>query len=75
MAQSGYKNGLMRTSKGFWAYKLRMGHVTKSGTLWAEFRAVEVNRMHRLDLGASLIWELSFWVLTGLTAVPSLLWR
>ena len=32
MAQSGYKNGLRRTSKGFWAYKLRVGHVTKSGT-------------------------------------------
>lgn len=32
MAQSGYKNGLMRTSKGFWAYKIRVGHRTKTGT-------------------------------------------
>lgn len=46
-----------------------------TATLWAEFRAVEVNRMHRFNLAVSLVWELAFWALTGLTAAPSLLWR
>ena len=32
MAQSGYKNGLKKTPKGFWAYKIRMGRQTKEGT-------------------------------------------
>ncbi len=32
MAQSGYKNGLKRTPKGFWAYKIRVGRQTKEGT-------------------------------------------
>ncbi len=32
MAQSGYKNGLKKTDKGFWAYKIRVGRATKEGT-------------------------------------------
>ncbi len=32
MAQSGYKNGLKKTPKGFWAFKIRVGRKTKTGT-------------------------------------------
>lgn len=32
MAKSGFKNGLKKTPKGFWAYKIRVRHITKSGT-------------------------------------------
>lgn len=32
MANAGFKNGLKKTPKGFWAYKIRVRHVTKSGT-------------------------------------------
>ena len=32
MAANGFKNGLRRTSKGYWEYKIRVGRVTKSGT-------------------------------------------
>lgn len=32
MAQSGYKNGLKKTPKGFWAFKIRVGRKTKQGT-------------------------------------------
>ena len=45
-----------------------------TATLWAELRAVEEHRLHRLDLRASLIWELAFWAHVGLNALPSLLW-
>lgn len=45
-----------------------------TATLWAEFRAVEEHRLHRLDLRASLIWELAFTAHVGLNALPSLLW-
>ena len=31
-----------------------------TATLWAEFRAVEEHRLHRLDLRASLVWETAF---------------
>jgi hypothetical protein len=44
-----------------------------TATLWAEFRAVEEHRLHRLDLRASLIWETAFWA-TGLTLLPKFLW-
>lgn len=44
-----------------------------TATFWAEFRAMEVNRIHRLDLRASLIWELVFWVLVSVIALPPLL--
>ncbi len=43
-------------------------------TFWSEFRAVEENRLHRLDLRTSLIWETAFWVHTGLYFLPSILW-
>ncbi len=45
-----------------------------TATLWAEFRAVEVDRMHRMDLRPSLIWEVAFWVHIGLTLLPTALW-
>jgi hypothetical protein len=45
-----------------------------TATLWAEFRAVEEHRLYRLDLRASLIWELAFWAHSALSALPSLLW-
>lgn len=45
-----------------------------TATLWAEFRAVEEHRLHRLDLRASLIWELAFWAHIGLNTLPPLLW-
>lgn len=32
MGQSGYKNGLKKTPKGFWAFKIRVGRQTKEGT-------------------------------------------
>jgi integrase len=32
MAGSGYKNGLKKTPKGFWAFKIRVGQKTKMGT-------------------------------------------
>lgn len=32
MAGSGYKNGLKKTPKGFWAFKIRVGRKTKMGT-------------------------------------------
>ncbi|MFZ4513349.1 MAG: tyrosine-type recombinase/integrase [Geothrix sp.] len=32
MAKSGYKNGLKKTPKGFWAFKIRVGRKTKTGT-------------------------------------------
>jgi hypothetical protein len=44
-----------------------------TATLWAEFRAVEVNRMHRMDLRPSLIWEVVFWAHIGLTLLSSAL--
>lgn len=44
-----------------------------TATLWAEFRAVDEHRLHRLDLRASLIWETAFWT-TGLTLLPNILW-
>ena len=43
-----------------------------TATFWAEFRAVEVNRIHRLDFLASLVWELAFWVLVSVIALPPL---
>ena len=39
-------------------------------TLWAEFRAVEINRLYRLDLRASLIWEAAFWAHLAVHAGP-----
>jgi hypothetical protein len=45
-----------------------------AATMWAEFRAVEVNRMHRMDLQASLAWEVAFWVHSWLTLLPTALW-
>lgn len=45
-----------------------------TATMWAEFRAVEEHRLHRLDLRASLIWELAFWAHVGLNTLPPLLW-
>ncbi len=45
-----------------------------TATLWAEFRAVEEHRLHRLDLRASMIWEVAFWLHTGLNTLPFLLW-
>ena len=45
-----------------------------TATLWAEFRAVEEHRLHRLDLRASLVWEVAFWVHVGLNTLPPLLW-
>lgn len=45
-----------------------------TATLWAEFRAVEVNRMHRMDIRPSLVWEVAFWVHIGLALLPSALW-
>jgi len=45
-----------------------------TATLWAEFRAVEEHRLHRLDLQTSLIWEQAFWAHVGLNALPLLLW-
>lgn len=45
-----------------------------TATLWAEFRAVEDHRLHRLDLRASLVWEVAFWVHTGLALLPTILW-
>jgi len=45
-----------------------------TATLWAEFHAVEEHRLHRLDLRASLIWELAFWAHSALSELPSLLW-
>jgi hypothetical protein len=44
-------------------------------TWWAELRAVEVRRIHRLDLRISLIWECCFWVHVTLTLLPYVLWR
>lgn len=45
-----------------------------TATLWAEFRAVEMHRLHRLDLRASLVWEVAFTVHVGLNTLPPLLW-
>lgn len=45
-----------------------------TATLWAEFRAVEVNRMHRMDLTLSLTWEVAFWAHLGLALLPTALW-
>ncbi|MFZ1376361.1 MAG: hypothetical protein WAS25_07185 [Geothrix sp.] len=45
-----------------------------AATLWAEFRAVEDHRLHRLDLRASLVWEVAFWAHVGLNTLPPLLW-
>ena len=45
-----------------------------TATLWAEFRAVEEHRLHRVDLRASLIWELVFAAHCALSALPHLLW-
>jgi len=45
-----------------------------TATLWAEFRAVEEHRLHRLDLRASLIWEAAFTMHVGLNTLPPLLW-
>lgn len=43
-----------------------------TATFWAKLRAVELNRIHRLDLRAALIWELAFWVLVSVIALPFL---
>jgi len=32
VATNGFKNGLRRSAKGFWEYKIRVGRITKSGT-------------------------------------------
>lgn len=45
-----------------------------TATLWAEFRAVEVNRIHRMDFRPSLVWEVAFWAHTGLALLPTALW-
>jgi len=45
-----------------------------TATLWAELRAVDEHRLHRLDLRASLVWEMAFWGHSALSALPSLLW-
>ncbi len=45
-----------------------------TATLWAEFRAVEEHRLHRLDLRASLLWEAAFTMHVGLNTLPPLLW-
>lgn len=45
-----------------------------TATLWAEFRTVEVNRMHRMDLRSYLIWEIAFWTHLELTLLPFALW-
>jgi hypothetical protein len=45
-----------------------------TATLWAEFRAVEEHRLHRVDLRASLIWETAFWVHAVMTFLPTILW-
>ncbi|WP_257306529.1 hypothetical protein [Geothrix campi] len=45
-----------------------------TATLWAEFRAVEEHRLHRIDLRASLVWEVAFTVHVGLNTLPPLLW-
>lgn len=45
-----------------------------TATMWAEFRAVEDQQVHRLDLRISLVWELVLWVHVGLNTLPSLLW-
>jgi len=44
-----------------------------TATFWAEFRAVEVHRLHRMDLSTSLTWEVAFWALIGLAFLPTLL--
>lgn len=45
-----------------------------TATIWAELRAVDEHRLHRLDLRASFIWETAFWVHTGLALLPTILW-
>lgn len=45
-----------------------------TATMWAEFRAVEDQQVHRLDLRISLVWELVLWVHISLNTLPSLLW-
>lgn len=45
-----------------------------TATLWAELRAVEEYRLHRLDLRASLVWEVAFWAHVGLALLPTELW-
>lgn len=45
-----------------------------TATMWAEFRAVEEHRLHRLDLRASLVWEVAFWAHLGLALLPTALW-
>jgi hypothetical protein len=45
-----------------------------TATMWAEFRAVEEHRLHRLDLRASLIWEAAFTMHVGLNTLPPPLW-
>lgn len=45
-----------------------------TATMWAEFRAVEDQQVHRLDLRISLVWELVLWVHVSLNTLPSLLW-
>ncbi len=45
-----------------------------TATMWAEFRAVAEQQVHRLDLRISLGWELVLWVHLGLNTLPSLLW-
>ncbi len=45
-----------------------------TATLWAELRAVEVHRLHRLDLRASLVWEVAFTLHVGLALLPTVLW-
>lgn len=45
-----------------------------TATLWEQLRAVEVHRIHRLDLRPSLLWETTFWLHTGLALLPTILW-
>lgn len=45
-----------------------------TATFWAEFRAVEVHRLHRMDLRATLIWEAAFWIHSSLAFLPTLIW-
>jgi hypothetical protein len=45
-----------------------------TATLWEQLRAVEVHRIHRLDLRPSLLWETAFWVHVAINAMPYILW-
>jgi len=45
-----------------------------SATMWAELRAVEEHRLHRLSLRTTLIWEFAFALNVSLNSLPLLLW-